>query len=143
MCTSFRPEGTPRSSGRASAALVELGHNVLAIEPGATMATILNRRLICPSYWAEPSACRCPRTPRPRPGGLVILLWNSTDPSVRWIGKVGRLIRRVNSTTFDNYADDSPWSPQRFDPPVRLMRTHAFAITISDFWRTSRSHSLR
>lgn len=142
-------------TGKLTAGLVALGHDVHATDPDEAMLAVLRRRL--PDV--RTSVGSAERIPAPdmtydvvvagqafhwfdqeqalseisrvlRPGGILALAWNQRDESIPWVRKLGRIIGRSAETT---------------DPSELLEESGLFAA-VEDatftFWQRIDQHSV-
>lgn len=148
-------------TGRAAALISQLGYPVVAIERDYDMAGILRRRAVCPVALGSAEKLPLRNAVAPavvvaqafhyfdlrratqemarilQPEGVAILLWNSSDARVEWVGKAGRLLRTINARKFESYATTGRRSIPYFTEEVRLTRSHHLDISVDDFWRMS------
>lgn len=104
-------------TGKLTAALVAAGHRVTAVDPGAEMLAALAR--VCPSaarvrataeatgladgsfdaitcaqtwHWVDVPAASAEFARLLRPGGRVVLTWNTLDVRVPWVHRLTRIM---------------------------------------------------
>lgn len=103
-------------TGKLTAALVDAGHEVLAVDPSPDMARVLRERVQVPVWrataeqtaladaavdalgcaqtwhWVDPVAASAEFDRVVRPGGAVLLVWNNLDVSHPWILRLAKIM---------------------------------------------------
>lgn len=150
-------------TGKLTAAIVERGREVAAVDPSPEMLRVLRERLpevdaregaaeripaaddafglvVVAQAWHWVDADRAvPEVARVlRPGGRLGLIWNERDESVGWVRELGELMD-AGSAAFDDEAD--PVVPPPFGPLERHETRWVQALTVDGLLDLARSRS--